>query len=229
MPSSLSEVTLGQRIAFQEKYGAELDKMAHSISDMPESIEKDLEKMQYYFESAIRTFAFYTNTTVEAIRESSFVDDIQVIYESCIAVMAQEEEDAEPKGSFIWNDQEWVIESPELRQDSRMSFGELIDAKQIVKDMADLGKGKWESMLPLCAIYLRKKNEPYKEEFAYEDSDRRELMKSLPMSIAIHVGFFLISTINFYLNISTFSESQESKAEEKISSSTLTVGAGSTS
>jgi len=87
----------------------------------------------------------------------------------------------------------------------------------------DLGSGKWESMLRLCAIYLRKKGEEYKEEFLYEDSERLLLMQQLPMNIAMQVGFFLTGTMNFYLNTSKFSGNPELKAQDLMLKNTMTA------
>lgn len=210
-PSSLSEFTLGQRITFHEKHGAELDKMLDSILAMEDGIEKELEVANFHFEKMFRTFAFFAGTTVDTIKESKFIDDVASIYYSSLAVLLEEEKNLQLQREFIWKGETWVIDAPELKHGDKMKFGEFIDAKQLVKDNADLGKGKWESMLSLCAIFLRKKGEEYKEEFLYEDSDRKKLMKELPMDIALQVGFFLSSILNIYINTSISSPSPEQK------------------
>jgi hypothetical protein len=99
------------------------------------------------------------------------------------------------------NNETWVLPATELKHGDAMSFGEIIDSKQRVKDMAEIGLSKVEQLLPLSAIYLRKKEEDYKEEFLYEGSERQELMKSLPMDIAEQVGFFLRRSMNFFMQI----------------------------
>lgn len=199
-PSSLSEYTLGQRIAFQKEHGELLDKMLESILAMEDEVEKELEMMNLHLEKMFRTFAFFAGCTLEAVKDDKFIDDVARIYYACLSVLFEEEKNIELQQSFAWKDQEWVIANPELKHGDRMKFGEFIDAKQTIKNMADLGKDKWEAMLPLCAIYLRKKDEPYKQEFLYEGSERMEEMKQLPMNIAMQVGFFLNSIANFYLN-----------------------------
>jgi len=210
-PSSLSEYKLGQRIAFHQEHGVLLDKMLESIQAMEDEMQKELEMVNYQLEKMFRTFAFFAGCTLEAVKEDRFIDDVSNIYHSCLAVLFEEEKNMDLQRSFAWKDEEWVIAAPELKHGDRMKFGEFIDAKQTVKDMADLGMGKWEAMLPLCAIYLRKKDEPYKQEFTYEGSDRMELMKELPMNIAMQVGFFLSSTMNFYINTLTSLKNQEQK------------------
>jgi len=210
-PSSLSEYKLGQRIAFHQEHGVLLDKMLESIQAMEDEMQKELEMVNYQLEKMFRTFAFFAGCTLEAVKEDKFIDDVSNIYHSCLAVLFEEEKNMDLQRSFAWKDEEWVIAAPELKHGDRMKFGEFIDAKQTVKDMADLGMGKWEAMLPICAIYLRKKDEPYKQEFTYEGSDRMELMKELPMNIAMQVGFFLSSTMNFYINTLTSLKNQEQK------------------
>lgn len=211
-PSSLSEFTLGQRIAFHTEHGELLDKMLESILAMEDESEREIEMMNLHLEKMFRTFAFFAGCTLEAVKDDKFIDDVARIYYACLSVLFDEEKNIELQQSFAWKDEEWVIATPELKHGDRMKFGEFIDAKQTIKNMADLGKDKWEAMLPLCAIYLRKKDEPYKQEFLYEGSDRMEEMKQLPMNIAMQVGFFLNSIVNFYLNTLQSFGSPEPKA-----------------
>jgi hypothetical protein len=215
-PSSLSEFTLGQRISFDNQYGYELEKMRVSIAEMEEGPLREIEAGHFYFEKMFRTVAFFLNCTVESLKESSFINEIGGIYNSCLAVLFEEQDTMEPVYSFQWNGEEWNIAAPELKNGDDMSFGEFVDSKQIVKDMVELGKGKWEYMLPLCAVYLRKKGEPYQEEFLFEDSERLKQMEKLPMDIAMQVGFFLISTQNIYLSTSKSFGSPEQREQEDI-------------
>lgn len=213
-PSSLSEYKLGQRIAFHKEHGDLLDKMLDSILAMEDEWLKELELVNFQLEKMYRTFAFFAGCTVEAAKEEKFINDVSNIYHSCLSILFEEEKNMDLQRSFIWKDEEWEIAPPELKHGDKMKFGEFIDAKQTVKDMADLGMGKWESMLSVCAVYLRKKGEAYKQEFLYEGSERMEMMKDLPMNIAMQVGFFLNSILNFYLNTLQYSGSQEQKEVE---------------
>lgn len=216
IPSSLSEITLGQRIEFHQQYGKELDETLHAILKMEPGVHREIEEMEFSIDKMYKTFAFFAGCTLEAVKEEKFVEDITNIYYSCLAVLFDDEKKLEYQPSFFWNDEEWEIGAPELTNGDKRTFGQFIDAKQIVKDMADLGASKWETMLPLCAIYLRKKGEKYKEEFAWEGSDRRELMKSLPMDKAMQVGFFLSSTMNFSINILMSLKNPEQKEAASI-------------
>lgn len=227
IPSSLSEITLGQRIAFHNEHGRELDQMLDSIQKMKEDDPmRDLELMEFSFEKMFRTFAFFAGTTVEAVKEEKFINDVASIYHACLEQLFNDEQEIELQESFFWNDEEWILHTPELKNGSKMKFGEFIDAKQLIKDMVDLGAGKWESMLPICAIYLRRRDEEYKEEFLYEGSERLKLMESLPMNIAVQVGFFLTSTMNFLINTSTSFDNRESNQPENSPKNTLTATDG---
>ncbi|MVT11368.1 hypothetical protein [Chitinophaga tropicalis] len=226
IPSSLSEFTLGQRIAFQEEYGNELDTWAKTILEMEDGQEKELEFTSFQIEKMFRTFAFFAGCTPESLQESEFVDDIANIYYSCLTLLFEQEEQIELQPEYIWKGETWVLHPPHLQHGDKMTFGELIDAKQIVKDLSELGKSHWDKLLRLCAIYLRKPNEEYHESFVYADSERIEMMKELPMDIALAVGFFLTASINIYIKHFLSSPPAEQKEEEGIQLSTLNAGDG---
>jgi hypothetical protein len=229
IPTSLTEFTLGQRIAFQEEYGNDLDAWLQKILSMEEGLDKELEVAEFQIEKMFRTFAFFTGCTPEALKESEFVDDIANIYYACMSVLFESEDEVKIEQQYSWRGEVWVIHPPHLKQDSKMKFGEFIDAKQIVKDLSDLGKSQWDKLLRLCAIYLRKPDEEYQEAFMYENSERIELMKHLPMDIAMGVGFFLTASMHLYMNhFRSFSPAEQ----KEVVASLLNIskdGVGSTS
>jgi len=228
-PSSLAEFTLGQRIDFHSQYGRQLDEMAKSILKMEDGPEKELETMHYSFEKIFRTFGFFAGVDPEVLKESDFVDDIANIYHANLATLFEDEQNIELQQEFVWNGETWQLHAPELKHGSKMKFGEFIDSKQLIKDMIDLGNGKWDYMLPLCVIFLRKKGENYQEEFLYEGSDRLQLMRSLPMNIALAIGFFLTSSVNIYLSTLQSSSLPGQKAAASIALSIMPAGDGSIS
>jgi hypothetical protein len=69
-----------------------------------------------------------------------------------------------------------------------------------VKALNELGKGIWESMPTLAAIFLQKEGETFSEELISGDSERIKLMYELPMDIALSVAFFLQSSMSLYTN-----------------------------
>lgn len=201
-PSSLSEITLKQRIDFHNAHGKLLDQMLQSIMQMPDDYIRELELIQFQMEKMYRTFAFFAGTTVESVKETELLGQVATIYNACLAVLFDDEAKLEAKNNFIWRGQEWEISPPTLSQGSKMKFGEIIDSKQMIKDMIDLGYSNWESLQKLAAIFFRKKGEEYNKEFLFEDSERLKLMAELPMDIALHVGFFLSLLTNSLVNTS---------------------------
>ncbi|WPV66295.1 hypothetical protein [Chitinophaga sp. LS1] len=212
IPSSLSEFTLGQRIAFQEEYGNDLDEWLKKIVEMEDGPMKELEVVEFQMEKMFRTFAFFANCTPEALKESEFVDKIANIYYACLSVLFESESKVECRQEYSWKGETWVLHPPSLKHGDKMQFGEFIDSKQVVQNLIALGKSRWDAMLQLCAIYLRKPSEEYDESFLYENSERIEMMRELPMDIAMGVGFFLTASMSLsihHFQSSTVAESKE--------------------
>lgn len=228
VPSSLSEITLGQRIAFQQEHGDLLDEMLKSITEMEDGPEKELELTTYQFERMFRTMAFFIGCTVEALKECEFLDTIVNTYSISAQLLFEQEKSIEcnQEYEFVWNKELWHLHTPELKNGDRMTFGEFIDSKQIIQDMIGLGKNRWECLLPLCAIYLRRVDEVYEEAFLYDDSQRLKLMENLPLDIALQVGFFLSSSLNLFRTLFQSSHPQGLKIRESMSKNTLSTLAG---
>ncbi len=226
LPTSLSEITLGDRIRFYHEYGKELDETVNRINAMEEGPLKDLEWAHFNIDIACKTFSFFTGIDLDVVREAESLTTILQIY-SIIKACLLEEPELQEQRSFNWNGEVWEIASPILGPDNKITFGEFTDSKQILQDIYELGQGKWESLRRLCAIYLRKKGEAYDKTFALDNSLRLELMNKLPMDIALHVGFFLKSSMHIYWNTLACSTTVPSKAVST-SKNISSVGAGST-
>lgn len=197
IPGSLAEFTLGARLTFQELHGDLLDKMAESILKMADGIEKDLELLDFHFERMFRIFSFFTGVTVEACRDSKIVDRIAYVYNAHLSYLFEEPKAPELIGSYLFRGERWFLPEPLLKQGDGLSFGEVIDSKQVVRDTFTLHQGRWTAILKLAAIYLRRRDELYEEDFLYEGSARIRLMRELPMSVAHQVSFFFRSLMTF--------------------------------
>lgn len=229
LPTSLREITLGQRIDFHNQYGREFDLMVSSIQGMPDGVEKDLEIVHFQMEKMFAAFGFFTGTSPEALKESEFIDQIANLYYSSLSVLLEEEKTPELQSEFYWRDCIWELHPAELKHGSLMTFGEFIDSKQMVKDMSDLGNGKWEAMLRLAAIFLRKKGEVYDKSFLYDGSERLELMRELPMDMALQVGFFLTGSLRSFLSTLLSLPQVEAPKPAVSANNTSRSSAGSTS
>lgn len=202
IPSSLMAITLGDRIEFDKQYGKDLQELLKKISDMKEGPARDLEFTDYHCQLACKTLSFFGKIPLDII-ENTAIDEVLTIYHHTMKLMSEDVDFKGPefilKQEFLWQDEYWQIAPPELKHDSAMTFGEFLDAKQWVKNLWELGQEKWEAILMLCCVYFRKKGERYDKQWAMDGSDRYQLMKSLPLEYALHVGFFLSGTMHGYL------------------------------
>jgi hypothetical protein len=226
IPSSKEDITLSQRIAFDREHGNLLGKMMESITAMEDETEKRIEWMEFHSEKMFRVFSFFTNIPVDVLRECDFIEQVAEIYHSTLMPLIEYAEPKEKKNEFSFNNETWVLPGAELKHGDKTSFGEIIDCKQRVCDMAEMEMSLAEMLLPVSAIYLRKKNEEYQEEFLYEGSERLALLEKLPMSIVEQVAFFLNSLIRLSTKISRCFINLRQRVRANIYGITLTVGVG---
>lgn len=223
-PSSLNEITLQQRISFNEEHGKLLDERLKAIAEIKDEFERETELNQWHLENAARTFSFYTGLDLDTVANELPIADLVNVYNSEIQELIKQEQNIDLKTVYRWNDENWCINTPELKPTDKMAFNEFIVGKEIVRALHAAGKGKWETLPYLCATYLRKEGEPFTEELVQEDSERLKLMHSLPLDIATAVGFFLTSILNIYSTISPYSNAANQK--ESIPAPTSTNGDG---
>lgn len=198
-PSSLSEITLGQKIEFEKEHRAALDEIIHGIAKQKDPDLQEVEAFNYRHEKMIREFSFFTGMPVKVLRETEneILDSIANIYYSCLATITDDEQDIElnPQTEFVFNGEFWVL----LPLDDDKSFKAFHTVKKLTKLMVDLSNGDWSALLPICATYIRKIDEPFQPVFMEEGSDRVELMKGLPMDITLHVVKYLNLTMSVYM------------------------------
>lgn len=202
IPSSISEITLWQRIEFDKKYGIALREQLKKILEIKNEMSKELDFSVYHMDLACKTLSFFANIPLDVIQNTA-INEVLTLYHHTMKTLSEDvdfrNDDFKLEHEFSWNDETWTIAAPELKYDSTLTFGELLDAKQWIKNLWELGEEKWEALLMLACVYFRKKGERYHEELAYENGERCQLLKKLPLSIALHVGFFLSVTTNFYM------------------------------
>jgi hypothetical protein len=205
-PASLSDISLGQRIDFNDLYGKEMMEKQNTIDSTDE-----VYLLENHLEMACKSFSFFSGIALDEVFKIP-MNQVLNVFENCLKSLLEQQGEMELTVEFFWNDAIWIIEQPKLNYQSEMTFNEFLTSKQIVKSMVDLGNGQWEVLPYLCAIFLKKENEAFDEAWLSEDNERIELMKSLPLDIALQVGFFLSSSMNLFLK--TF-QSLEAVQEEK--------------
>jgi hypothetical protein len=153
LPTSPDEVTLGQRMAFYTQHGRTLDEMLNSILQLEEEAQ-EVEFMAWQAERMYCVFSFFSGIDVEVLRACDYQDELVTLYFSFLQGVFDE---AAAKPPFLFSGDEWQLPSPEVKQGSAMTFGEFIDAKQVIQDIAASGGGKVDILHPLTAIFLKKK------------------------------------------------------------------------
>lgn len=215
-PATLKEVTLGDRIAYDQQYGQELAEKLHGIAEMEEGIEKDLCYAEYYADLACKTVSFFGKVPLDIIQNTR-IDDVFFVYQQGLNELIKEidfnDEAFQLQNEFEWNGSLWTIPGTTLDNTSNYSFGAFLDSKQSIKNAVDFGSGNWEALLLLACVNFRMKDEPYKESMSAEGGERYQLLQTLPMDIALHVGFFFLDFQNSYMKTFHSSGQAMEKAE----------------
>lgn len=222
-PALLSEITLSRRIAFYQEHGKLLDEKALAVEKL-NGLEKEMEQSMWHLDNAARYFSFYTGIPLAEVQSSMDLTDMMNIYSVDIASLLEQERTIELQQLYGWQNEIWTISAPELLPDNKMTLIEFITGKEVVRQLDAVGKGKWEALPYLCAIYLRKEGEPFDESMIAENSERIKLMLEIPLDIALGVAFFLSSTLNIY--ITTLASSERESPEVSIPPAISTAGAG---
>lgn len=215
-PTSLSQITLKQKIDYENTYGKELDEKYKKIvgEDIINQAVKngvtveqllkeenkltplmELDLTEHVIETACKNFSFFSEISLDEVKNIN-IDQMLNVYYSCFHQLYNEDRKLENR--YLWKGEYWYIEKPELSHTSNTTFNEFITAKQIVKNSYELGEGKWESLPFLCAIFLRKEGESFNENMIIEGSERLKLMYELPLDIALGVAFFLSNSMSIY-------------------------------
>lgn len=214
VPFDLAAITLGDFIAYQDEYGADLDKLLIEITQKEhEGDEEDIELQKLVdFDShldmeALAWFSFWTKSDLFEVKDQPFITPVLEQYRLLRNIIKEQMQDAEilfPL-EISWNNELWSIQDFKVNPASEMSFNEIITSKETMRQLDSLGKGQWQALIYLCAIYFRKKDEAFEDEMVFEEGERMTLLKTLPLNIAIKVSFFLNSCVSIWKKISVFS------------------------
>lgn len=215
IPLTLKDVTLQQRILFDREHGKILKDQLKKITEMKDSVGRELEFTEYHANLACRTVSFFGDIPWEVIIDTNLTD-VFTIYHHTMKSFSEDIDfgnaEYELHRSFFWENDEWVIQAPELKPESTMALGEFLQAKQWVKNTWEFADEKWDALHGLACVYFRKKGEKFNEEFTQEGNARFELMKKLPMEYAIHLGFFFRDSILSYKKILLYSDPTTAEA-----------------
>lgn len=222
VPFSLSGFSLGKFVEYYEKYGKELDQQFKALiektfegsDDLEKELNREIDFDIHLDNEALAWYSFWTGYDLFEARDEKFIQPILDQYRVFRWMLKESEEEAKNLPMEMeWNEETWAIQDWAVTPRSDMSFNEIITSKEVVRQVYKLGKGKWDALPYLCAIFFRKKDEPFDDILIQEGSDRMELIKQLPMSTAIVVAFFLIASATIWQNTLVVSAEKEEEAK----------------
>lgn len=216
VPTDLSQITLAQFLQYWEQYGRDLDNRLKEIVEdtYTDEFDQTLDLLDLETEEAIAWYSFFTGFDFSIIKQQNS-DELIAVYRTIKDLLRASESEAYVLNKEIeWNGDTWIIRDWKITPNSGFTFNELLTSKEAARQIHQLGKGKWEALPYLCAIFFRKKAEPFQDKFIEADSERLTMMKELPMSIAMQVAFFLSVSVTIATTILVSSKEVEPESQD---------------
>lgn len=210
VPFDLSDITLGRYLAYYDQYGRNLDKElaelrqkdykkhleslgAFSVSKEDIELHQQLDLDDHLDREALSWFSFWTGHNFLEAKDLPEVAPLYAQYRIFRYEMAEtiENKSDEFPLSIEWMDEQWSVQDYRVNPTSEMTFNEIITSKEVMRQVHALGLGQWDGLPYLCAVFLRRKDEPFSDTLIAEGGERLLLMQDLPMLHALQVAFFL--------------------------------------
>lgn len=202
LPDSLSQITLQSRIDYENLYGKELKAQKATIDAMPDGSDKDVESFIWLADSACKAFSFFTGIELEQVRTTLECRQVINVFQASIQQLLIEEMQIKVQPIYVFNERNWIISAPIESTDASINYSQFVTLKQLILDIASFGEGNWEKLIILCVYYFRMEGETFDNitDRQFDFEGRKELLKSLPLDIALTVGIFLRDTMILYLD-----------------------------
>ena len=192
VPFDLAIITLEKFIEYYEKFGRELDKHLEQLvskeyegDDIDKELLRQIDIDSHLDNEAISWFSLWTGADLFEIKEQPLIQPLLSEYRVLRYILKESVEQVlELPLEIEWQGEIWSIQDFNVNPASEMSFNEIITSKEVMRQIMAVGKGRWDALPYLCAIFFRKKGEAFSDDLIYEGSDRMELMKQLPMEYA---------------------------------------------
>jgi hypothetical protein len=227
IPAELADITLGQFVAFWDKHGREFDKQLAVIEaeKWEDPFLKEIAMLELENNEAVAWYSYFTGydfATIKGAEADILLSQYRIIREN----LAFSEMAAYKLPNTIhWKEAEWTIKDWKITPSSDFTFNELLTSKEITRQIYAIGKGKWEALPYLCAVFLRKENESFEDWMVEEGSERLAMMHELSMDYALQVAFFLTSSVVTLWTASLFSKVVEERQIQTLQDTT-TAGVG---
>lgn len=209
IPFDPAVIPVGRFIEFQQQYGNQIDKEIQEVlkefeGNGNEEHEQELnEELDFLIDQeAMSWFTYWSGHDFFSFEDDNTLDYLIVHYKLLRQLLKEKPKDAAFPCVIEWGGGDWQIQSYEVTPESDMCFNEVITSKEVMRMLSTIEGGYYLSLKYLSAIFFRKVSEPFTDELIYDKGQRLKLMDSLPLSHALTVSFFLISSMNIWRSIS---------------------------
>lgn len=211
VPADLSEIELGRFIEYWDRYGRQLDADLAEICsrDYEDEFERALDISANEDREALSWYGYWTGldffqlSNEDALPLIAFFRHVrQLITESTSASYDFPVE-------IEWQGEQWEIQNHKVTPKSTFTFNELLTSKEVMRQIRQIGKGKWDALPWLCAVFLRKKGEKFSDDLVMDGGERLALMHTLPLNYALQVAFFLTASLNISIRVFRYSREVE--------------------
>jgi len=196
-PEGQHEVTLQDAITFYDQYGLELANRAKEIDELEDGLTKELEAIRIGVDQAFSLISLFSGHTIETLHNHLSIYHAMAFSKEKLEHLLNSTDEGF-KLQFTHKGETLFLQEPSLTPKSKCEFGEIIDSKVMIQNIVEEKKSRWEMLLYVAAIFLRREGEPYSEEFIFDDSGRLNIYRLLPLDIAIQIGAWYDS-FNQYL------------------------------
>ena len=221
IPFDPAIISMEDFISYHTDYGKDLNTKLKSILDKKYigdndtiELERNIALEGHLDEEALCWFAFWTKTDLDEVKQHPGITPFLERYRLLRTLLR--DDDAEFPYYAEWNGDEWTIQDFKVNPASEMSFNEIITSKEVMRQIYSIGEDNWAALPYLCAVYFRKKDELFKDEFIQEGSERMEVLKKLPLKHGLAVAFFLKICVSIWSSISV-SSARKAEAEASLS------------
>lgn len=215
VPFSLDDITLQKFIEYYKEYGRDLDKEIEELQKKDyvkeygeaADIHKQIDLDNHLDHEAIAWYSFWTDLDLDEAKEQPGIMDLLTQYRVLKYLLIEDEERAKNFPVEVeWNGETWCIQNYTVNAASDMTFNEIITSKEVIRQIHFMEQSKWEAMPYLCSVFFRKKGEAFSDELVKPGAERTALMRTLPMSHVLQVGFFLSFSVSIWKNTSQYSQ-----------------------
>jgi hypothetical protein len=230
IPYSLSDIPLGRFIKYYDDYGRDLDKELdeilkrdynklltekgyHEVTESDIELHKQLDLDNHLDNEALAWHSYWTGHDFFEVKQEKFITPVLSQYRLLkhLLIEGQQKASYEFPLEIIWNGDVWQIQEWTVTPASEMTANEIFTSKEIMLQVHNLGLSRWHSLVYLCAVFLRKKDEKFTDKLVMDGSERMELMKTLPLEHALKVSFFLNACVGIWKNTLVYSTEREAE------------------